>query len=105
MGKSTKFSLELDGIELPEDIKEKISKSLNSMLQKELGELDLAELKKPGLKEGRFAYFKHIDDAGGRYDFFSHRRDLLVSLPVLQERAFNNPQLLDFGVVNIKAIQ
>lgn len=103
--KTTKFLLELNGIELPEDVKEKISKSLNSVLQRELGELDLAEQKKPGSKESRFAYFKNIDDAGGKYDIFRTKADLVRVLPDLQNSALKNPQLIVSGVENIRAIQ
>jgi hypothetical protein len=70
MAKSLKFTIEVNGLEIPERAQAEISKALNQTLMHKLGELDLAGAKpidksQPGAAaNGSFLFSKYLINGG-----------------------------------------
>jgi hypothetical protein len=69
MAKSLKFTIEVNGLEIPERAQAEISKALNQTLMHKLGELDLtaaksAEHSQPAAVGGSFLISKYLINGG-----------------------------------------
>jgi hypothetical protein len=102
--KPTTFTLEVKGLDLPEDVREEISLALNNTLMRKLGEVNLTGRPAGAANaatNGNSLFGKIIRIDGGDWSRLANRRDF----GVIFQRTLDNKQVLGAGIEQLSQQQ
>ncbi|MBO0951824.1 hypothetical protein [Fibrella forsythiae] len=101
--KAATFTLDVKGLELPEDVRQEISLALNNTLMRKLGEINLTGKTNGGAAAtgGNGLFGKVIRIDGGDWSRLINRHDFG---PIFQ-RTLDNKQVLGAGIEQINQTQ